>query len=307
MGWTPEQLPDLQDRTIVITGGNSGLGLRAATLLAARRARVVITARSEEKAARATATIREELPEARLEHVLLDLADLHSVEQAAEELGRRFDRIDALVNNAGVMQTPLRRTAQGFELQLGTNHLGHFRLNALLFETLEASGARIVPVSSIAHKMGRIDLEDLNFERRAYDPTTAYAQSKLANLMYGLELQRRLEARDSSACAIPVHPGYAATNLQSAGVGMQGGSRLYRWLYSITNSLVAQSSEAGAHPLVLATAWPEARGGRYYGPTGLQQLRGPVGESYIHPKARDAQIARGLWERSEELVGPFPL
>lgn len=305
MGWTPDRLPDLKGRTYVITGGNSGLGLEAAKLLAGKGGRVVITARDPEKATEALDHIRAAVAGAEVDHVLLDLADLDSVAEAARALRQKCPRIDAIINNAGVMQPPLRRTKQGFELQIGTNHFGHFKLNALLLDVLEASGARIVPVASVAHEMGAIDLADLDYERRAYDPTQAYCQSKLANVMYGFELQRRLAARGGCVVSIPCHPGYAATNLQSAGVGMEGGSKLFRALYRVTNALLAQSATAGAYPLVLAAADPTAKPGAYYGPTGIARARGPVGECWVAPRAQDTAVAAGLWEATEARVGAF--
>lgn len=304
MGWTPDELPDLTGRTYAITGGNGGLGLEAAKFLTRKGARVVITSRSEGKAEVALQAIREAVPSADVAYVLLDIADPASIASAAEGLRKACPQMDALINNAGVMQTPLVRTAEGFELQIATNHLGHFRLNAALLDHLEASAGRIVPVSSIAHKYGRIDLDDFNSEK-SYDPTAAYGQSKLANLMYGFELQRRLEARGSQVTCIPCHPGYCATNLQSTGVGMEGGSLFLRWLYRVTNRTVAQSATKGAYPLVLAAADPNAEPGVYYGPTGLGQMRGPVGRSYVSEAARDEEMARRLWEKTEELVGPF--
>lgn len=304
-GWTPVRLPDLAGRTYAITGGNSGIGLEAAKILAARGARVVITSRSDAKAEAALRTIRQAVPDADVDSVRLDLADAESVAAAADALREACPRMDALINNAGVMQTPLRRTAEGFELQLATNHLGHFRLNAALFPHIEVSGGRIVPVSSIAHRYGRIDLEDLMFTRRKYEPMEAYTQSKLANLLYGFELQRRLAARKTPVAGIPCHPGYSATNLQSAGVGMEGGSRLWRGIYSVTNRLLAQSATRGAYPLALAAADPAAEPGTYYGPTSFGDSRGPVGESAVAERARDETVARELWERTESLVGPF--
>lgn len=305
MGWTPDQLPSLVGKTFVITGGNSGLGLEAAKLLTGKGGRVVITSRNADSAQRAIAAIRAVHEAAIVDSVPLDLADLDSVDRAAAHLLAICPRIDALINNAGIMQPPLVRTQHGFELQFGTNHLGHFRLNARLVERVEASGGRFVPVSSIAHERGAIDLTDLQFERRPYDATEAYSQSKLANLMYGMELQRRLAARGGRASSIPCHPGYAATNLQSSGVGMDGGSRLLRLLYGVLNPLLAQSASAGAYALVLAAADPTAQGGTYYGPTGVARLRGPVGACPIAPQARDEAVAAGLWDASEALVGPF--
>lgn len=305
MRWTPASLPDQSGKTFVITGGNSGLGLESMRILAGKGARVVFTARSERNATGAIEDVKKSVPGADVDHVLLDLASLASVDAAAEALLSKCPRIDALLNNAGVMQTPASKTKDGFELQLGTNHLGHFRLGARLFARIEASAGRIVPVSSIAHKMGRIDLDDLFFERRRYDPTTAYSQSKLANLLFGLELHRRLAARGSAVRSIPCHPGYAATNLQSAGVGMEGGSKLLRAVYSVTNRVMAQPAEQGAWPLVFSAADASAVSGEYYGPTGFYQARGPVGVSPMTRNAKDEAVARGLWEKSEALVGPF--
>lgn len=305
MGWTPAQLPSLDGKTYAITGGNSGLGLEAACILASKGARVVITSRSDKNAETALAEIRRRVPEASVSSVRLDLASLKSVDECASALAEACPTLDALVNNAGVMQTPKLRTAEGFELQIGTNHLGHFRLASKLLPRIEASGGRIVAVSSIVHKMGRIDLSDLNYETRAYDPTDAYGQSKLANLMFALELHRRLVARGSKASAYGAHPGYAATNLQSAGVGLDGGSKFLRALYKVTNAVMAQSAERGAYPLALAAADPSARPGAYYGPTGFYQASGPVGESYVAPRAKDETVARALWEKTEALVGPF--
>ena len=304
MTWTPASIPDQHGKTFVITGGNGGLGAQAALLLARKRGRVVITSRDAAKAQATLDLVRREVPDADLDFVLLDLADPASVEAAAKEIRARCPRIDALINNAGVMQTPETRTSEGFELQFATNHLGHFRLSSRLFDIVDASGGRIVPVSSIVHKYGRIALDDLQ-ATKGYDPTTAYSQSKLANLLFAFELQRRLVARGSKASSIPCHPGYAATNLQSAGVGMEGGSTFFRWIYKVTNAVLAQSAEAGSWPLVLAAADPAARPGAYYGPTGIAQMGGPVGESYVAPVGLDEDVARKLWDATEALVGPF--
>ena len=304
MGWTPEQLPDLSGKTFAITGGNGGLGLEASKILVSRGGRVVITSRSEGKARAALEAIRVEVPNADVDFVLLDLADPDSIAAAAPQLIAACPRLDGIINNAGVMQTPETRTAEGFELQLATNHLGHFRLNSQLFTHLEQSGGRVVAVSSVAHKMGKIALDDLMSERR-YDPTVAYAQSKLANLLYAVELQRRLAKRASRVVAIPCHPGYAATNLQTAGVGMEGGSMFFRALYAVTNVVMAQSASRGAWPLVLAVADPTAEPGVYYGPRGLGQLRGPVGKSAVAKQGRDESMASALWDATEALVGPF--
>lgn len=304
MSWTADALPSLSGKTFVVTGGNSGLGFEAAQILTAKGARVVITTRSEAKAQQAVAAIRDAVPTADVDFVLLDLTDPESIDAAAAALLEKCPRLDACINNAGVMQTPEIRTPEGFELQFATNHLGHFRLNRLLLPRLEESAGRIVPVSSVAHRSGTIDLNDLN-AKRDYDATRAYSQSKLANLMYGFELQRRLAKRGSSVVSIPCHPGYAATNLQSTGVGMEGGSGFLRVLYKFLNVVVAQSAEKGAWPLVLAAADPSAEAGVYYGPTGLGGARGNIGKSFVDKRARDEAVANALWEKTEELVGAF--
>ncbi|MCB9685711.1 MAG: SDR family NAD(P)-dependent oxidoreductase [Alphaproteobacteria bacterium] len=304
MGWTPDQLSDLSDKTVVITGGNSGLGLEAAKILCGKGARVVITSRNEGKGRDAVSAVSAVAPRAKIELVLLDLADPESVATATASIASSCPTIDAVINNAGVMQTPLIRTKEGFELQIATNHLGHFRFDRALFPQVEAAGGRFVAVSSVAHKFGRIALDDLNSEK-SYDPTVAYGQSKLANLMYAFELQRRLAARGAKATALAAHPGYSATNLQSAGVGMEGGSAMFRWLYKVSNAVLAQTATEGAYPLVLAAVDPSAKPGAYYGPTGFQQARGPVGESFVADRAKDEEVARKLWELTESLVGPF--
>jgi len=304
MNWTPAQLPDLAGKTYAITGGNSGLGLQAAKILTSKGARVIITSRSEAKAEAALSSIRAHSPGADVDFVSLDLADADSIAACAKALEDACPELDAIINNAGVMQPPLTRTAEGFELQMATNHLGHFRLNAKLLPRLERQSGRIAVVASIAHKYGAIDFDDLMSEK-SYDATRRYAQSKLANLMYAFELQRRLKARGSSVACIACHPGYSATNLQTAGVGMQGGSTLLRLMYKVTNVVIAQSAEHGAYPLVLAAADPTAQAGAYYGPTGLGQMRGSVGLSFVADNAKDEDVARRLWEVTEDLVGPF--
>ena len=304
MNWNPDSLPSLIGKSYVVTGGNSGLGFETARILAEKGARVLITTRDETKARAALDSLRSILPKADLDFVLLDLTDPTSITAAATAIIDKCPHLDACINNGGVMQTPEVRTAEGFELQFSTNHLGHFRLNRALFSHIERSNGRIVAVSSIAHRGGNIRLDDLNAQK-GYDSTAAYTQSKLANLMYSFELQRRLVARGSKAISIACHPGYAATNLQSTGVGMEGGSSFFRAVYKVTNSLVAQPAERGAWPSVLAAADPNAEPGGYYGPTGIGELRGKVGKAQASARAKDQAMAGALWDKTEALVGSF--
>ena len=289
--WTASDLPSLGGRTFVVTGANSGIGLVAARALAGAGARVVLAVRNAAKGEEAATTCGGET-----EVRELDLCDLASVRAFAEGWD---GELDVLVNNAGVMATPESRTADGFELQIGTNHLGHFALTNLLLPKITD---RVVTVSSGAHRMGSIDLDDLNWERREYKRWPAYGQSKLANLLFTSELQRRLTEAGSSVRAVAAHPGYAATNLQS-----RTGSRLQNAVMAVTNRVLAQSDDKGALPTLYA-ATQDLPGDSYVGPDGFQEQRG-------HPKlvgrsgaARDADTAKRLWELSEELTGVrFPL
>ena len=232
----------------------------------------------------------------------LDLADLASIRRAAEDVGGRHDRIDGLINNAGIMQTPQRKTKDGFELQLGTNHLGHFLWTSLLMDRVEAAAGRVVVVASIAHKFGRIDLDDLMLEK-SYTPTKSYSRTKLANVLFALELDRRLQEGGCKAVCIACHPGYSNTNLQSTGP-----TGLFNFIYKFTNPLLAQSSKAGAIPTVLAAAGVEAKRGAYYGPQGMGEARGRVSDALVADHAMDRGHWIGLWEASEALVGePFKL
>lgn len=299
--WTPERLGDLTGRTILITGANSGIGWEAARILANRGAHVVLTARSEAKAADAVDRLRAGRPDLDLSTVLLDLADLGSVRAAATVIRERYPELDALVNNAGVMALPYRTTADGFEMQLGTNHLGHFALTAELLPLVEAAGGRVASVSSMAARRGAIDFDDLMGER-SYRKWDAYSQTKLANLLFTLELERRLRAADAAAIAVACHPGWAATNLQAAGARMEG-SRVKELGMRVVNSLLSQSAERGAWPTVFAAAGDGVVGGGYYGPEGIAESRGPVGPAGFPGRSRDEEVARRLWEVSEELTG----
>jgi len=300
--WGPDDLPDLSGRTVVVTGANSGLGLEASSMLAGAGAHVVLACRDPGRAAAALASIRAQHPRASVETAALDLASLASVRSFAEAFAGAHDRLHVLLNNAGVMAVPRRTTADGFELQLGTNHLGHFALTGLLLaRLLAAPAARVVNVSSGAHKAGRMRFDDLQGEVR-YGPWSAYGQSKLANLLFTFELERRLRASGARATSVAAHPGYAATNLQFVGPRMSG-SRASALLMSAMNRVLAQDARAGALPLVYAAASPDAEGGGYFGPGGFAELWGAPKRVEASARARDRESAARLWQVSEALTG----
>ena len=294
--WREDRLPDLSGKCFVITGGNSGIGLEAAQMLGRKGADLILACRSPQKAASARMVL-EATSSGKIELVTLDLADKSSIHRASDGVRAMTQRIDGLINNAGIMQTPKCQTADGFELQFGTNHLGHFLWTSLLLDRVEAAGGRVVQVSSIAHRVGRIHFGDLMGEKK-YSSTKAYAQSKLANLMFALELDRRLAKAQSPAIAIACHPGYSNTNLQSTGP-----TGLLNMIYKPLNALIAQPSALGAVPTVLAAAGLEAQRGAYYGPTGFFDTRGPVSLSRIAPHALNLEQSARLWAESERLLG----
>jgi NAD(P)-dependent dehydrogenase (short-subunit alcohol dehydrogenase family) len=296
--WTAQDIPDQSGRTAIVTGANSGLGLVAARELARAGASVVMACRNLEKGEAALGAIRTEVPAADLRLEALDLSSLDAVRAFAARFRDAGAGLDLLLNNAGVMATPRCRTADGFELQLGTNHLGHFALTGLLIGSMEGrTGARVVTLSSNAHKFGRIAFDNLGGERR-YFRWRAYGQSKLANLLFALELDRRLRAAGSSIRSLAAHPGYAATNLQHAGPpGIDSA------IMRLTNALVAQSEEMGALPELYAATAPGVEGGSYIGPDGVAEQRGLPKVVSPSGAARDEAVARRLWAISEQLTG----
>jgi len=299
MAWTCAQIPPLQGRTALVTGANSGLGLETARALAAQGATVLLACRSRAKAEQTRAQLAAE-GLAGLEPLELNLADLASVGRAAAQVTARANGLDLLINNAGVMAPPLQRSAQGLELQLAVNHLGHFALTQALLPLLEQRpGARVVHVSSGAAYFGRIAFDDLQSERR-YDPWGAYGQSKLANVMTALELQRRLEQRGSAVQSLVAHPGLARTNLQPTSVAARG-SRLEALAYRLMDPLF-QSAAMGALPQLFAATAPEAQAGVFYGPRGPANLKGYPKPCRMPPAALDAAACARLWEVSAAAV-----
>ncbi|HST82935.1 MAG TPA: oxidoreductase [Kineosporiaceae bacterium] len=297
--WSAADIPDQTGRTAVVTGANSGLGLETTRELARHGAHVIMAVRNLDKGADAAGQIRAQIPGARLELRQLDLADLDSVRAFA---AGDFPVLDLLINNAGVMMPPLTRTQQGFELQIGANHLGHFALTALLWPRLAgAPAARVVTVSSGLHKRGAIDFDDLSYTSRPYSPTGAYAQSKFANVLFGLELDRRLRAAGLPAASLLAHPGYAATNLQTSGP-----TGIIARLGGLGNLLFAQSAADGALPQLYAATAPEATSGQFIGPSRLGEMRGAPKVVRAIPAAEDPQVAARFWALSETLTStPF--
>jgi NAD(P)-dependent dehydrogenase (short-subunit alcohol dehydrogenase family) len=296
--WTTDEMPEQRGRTAIVTGGNSGLGRIVARELARHGARVVIASRDKAKNAEAARAIVAAFPSSTVDAAQLDLANLESIRAFADRIRADHDRIDLLVNNAGVMAAPYRRTADGFELQFGTNHLGHFALTGLLLPLLSGRpGARVVTVSSNNHKGGRLQFDDLQGVRH-YSRWGAYAQSKLANLLFAFELDRRLRAARWPMISVAAHPGYSATNLQLSGPPLHE-----RLAMRVSNRLFAQSAEMGALPLLYAATAPELEGGSYVGPDGRGEMRGHPTLVQASRPAHDEEAARRLWDISEQLTG----
>jgi NAD(P)-dependent dehydrogenase (short-subunit alcohol dehydrogenase family) len=296
--WTAERIPDQTGRTVVVTGANSGLGRITARELARAGARVLLACRNMQKGDDALRECAAVASGAEPELEELDLASLDSVREFAERFRADHDGLDLLINNAGVMATPRRSTAEGFELQFGTNHLGHFALTGLLIGELEGrEDSRVVTLSSTAHRFGRIAFDNLGGERR-YFRWRAYGQSKLANLLFALELDRRLRAAGSTIKSLAAHPGYAATNLQFAGPpGLDAA------VMKVSNKVIAQDEEMGALPTLYAATEPGLEGGTFVGPDGFMEQRGHPKPVAPNGAARDEQVARRLWEVSEEMTG----
>ncbi|GAA1154838.1 oxidoreductase [Kribbella jejuensis] len=304
MTWSTADIPDLTGRRALVTGATSGLGYETALELLRHGADVIVAARNPEKAARVAETLTQK--GGRAPTVLeLDLADLVSVQRAAEEVGSTYDRLDLLINNAGVMATPYRQTVDGFELQLGTNHLGHFALTGRLLPLL-LTGSRVVTVSSFMHKTVRgISEDDLRRPAGTYRKWEAYGKSKLANLLFTLELDRRVRAAGAELLSVGAHPGYAATQLQIAGPELAGNVRRARFAGAATR-LVAQSAAAGAWPSLYAATYADLRPGSYVGP-GFFEYRGRPKVVLPTRTAQDPELAQRLWAWSVEATGVNPV
>ena len=296
--WTPNDIPDLSGSVAIVTGANSGIGWEVSCALARKNAAVVLACRDDDRGRAASESIRSGIPEARVEVMTLDLASLGSVRRFAEAFRADHDRLDVLVDNAGVLLVPYDTTEDGFERHFGVNHLGHFALTGLLMDRLLATSAsRIVAVGSRGHAMGRIDFANLMYEGgKGYSALRAYTRSKLANLLFTYELQRRLAGADTIAVA--AHPGGAATDLGRR----MGDRRCYRAILPLLEWL-SQSAAEGARPILRAATDPNVKGGRYYGPRGLLGMRGDPVVVRSHPRSHDRDVARRLWEVSEELTG----
>jgi NAD(P)-dependent dehydrogenase (short-subunit alcohol dehydrogenase family) len=296
--WTSDDMPDQAGRTVLITGANSGLGVRSAEALAAKGAHVLMACRNEAKAEIARRDVTAVATGPAPTVVRLDLSDLSSVRTAGKEVADTVERLDVLLNNAGVMAIPRETTADGFEMQFGTNHLGHFALTGLLLPVLRrAEAPRVVTVSSNSHRVGRMDWDDLQGEKR-YGKWRAYSQSKLANLLFMCELNRRASDAGVDLVSAGAHPGYARTHLTD-----RTGARVWGIAVAIGNRLFSQSDAAGALPQLYAATMPDVKGGDYYGPDGFQQMKGSPHLTPTTPRARDEAAASGLWQLSERLTG----
>jgi NAD(P)-dependent dehydrogenase (short-subunit alcohol dehydrogenase family) len=301
-GWTESDIPNLAGGTAIVSGANSGLGYETTRALSQHGAKVIMACRNTAKAEAAVASLRAIAPRAKLEILPLDLASLDSVRAFAKTIKDRGERIDLLINNAGVMAVPLARTREGFEMQLGANHLGHFALTGLLIDQIGPQG-RIVSVSSFMHTRSKgLDFDDLDWTKRPYATWTAYSDSKLANLLFTRELARRAQGAGKTFVVAAAHPGYASTHLQFAAAEIKQ-SRLEAQVIGVANALFAQSAAKGALPTLFAATAAEVDNDDYFGPDGFMEMWGHPKKARRTALARDDAAARRLWEVSEALTG----
>jgi NAD(P)-dependent dehydrogenase (short-subunit alcohol dehydrogenase family) len=300
MAWTVYDIPPQHGKLAIVTGANDGLGYDTSAALAAAGAEVIVAARNQERGEEAVRRIRSAHPQTNVRFERLDLASLASVRSFAERMNKDHPKLDLLINNAGVMALPKRDTTQdGFERQIGVNFLGHFLLTALLQPLLrKAPTPRTVQLSSLAHRRGRIAFDDLQSERK-YSPWAAYSQTKLAMLMFGIELGRRTDAAGWNLLSTSAHPGWARTSLMANGPGTSLSGRIASWVAP----LFGQSSAQGALPTLYAATAPDVVQGGYYGPMGAGEIKGPPGPAKVAPQALDKDVAAGLWAAAEKLTG----
>jgi NAD(P)-dependent dehydrogenase (short-subunit alcohol dehydrogenase family) len=303
--WTAADMPNLTGKVAIVTGASSGLGLETAAALAAAGAETVLGCRRIERAQRAVEEILRRAPAAKVRNLPLDLSDLKSIERFAQTFTAQYDRLDILCNNAGAMMLPYGRTPDGFELVFGTNHLGPFALTGRLFECIRGTpGARVVALGSLTHRTATLDLDDLNWQRRPYSKAAAYGASKLANMLFAFELDRRLREAAVHALSVAAHPGWAATDIALGGVRepVNGAAKAWKKLVDVGNTFFAQPAALGALPTLYAATAPAVEGGAYIGPDGLFQMRGHPIEVDCENQARDPELAAQLWRKSEELT-----
>ena len=299
--WTANDIPDLTGKVIIVTGGNSGIGFEAAKEFARKGAQTILACRNPAKASSALTQLQAEIPKAKAEVMQLDLSSLASVRAFADAFLAKYDQLDVLANNAGIMMVPYGTTEDGFEKQLGTNHMGHFALTGLLLERLlKTPGSRVVSISSGGHRMGNMDFDNLMFEGgQEYTPISSYGRSKLANLLFTYELQRRLDAANANTIAVAAHPGGSRTNLADH----LGDTAWYWKLLMPLMPLIMQSPAMGAMPTIRAAVGSDVKGGDYYGPGGMGEMRGAPVKVKSNDASHNAEDARRLWEASEKLTG----
>lgn len=290
--WTAENIPDQKGKIVVVTGSSSGIGYEAARVLANKEAKVIIAVRNIEKGEKAKENILNQNENADVEVMIVDLSDLSSIKAFAEEYIKKYDKLDILINNAGVMIPPYSKTKDGFELQFGTNHLGHFALTLQLLDLIKKTpDSRIVNVSSGAHKFGNINFDDLNWESRKYKPMRSYGDSKIANLYFTSELAKRINGGENNVMVTSAHPGWTATDLQR-----------HSGLFEFLNPYFAMSIEQGSLPTLRAATDLNAQNGDYFGPNGIGEMRGFPIKVQPNKLAKNETIAKKLWDVSEELT-----
>lgn len=292
-GWNNSQIPDQSGKVVLVTGATSGLGKEAARVLAQKNAKVIMAVRDTDKGTLISEEIRNEYAKAQILVKKMDLTSLESVRHFAEDVLNEFERLDILINNAGVMMCPYKKTEDGFEIQMGTNHLGHFALTGILMPLLrKTDGSRIVATSSSAHIFGNIDFDDINWEKRRYKKQKAYGDSKIANLYFTYELARRLEGSTGQPMVTVAHPGWTSTELQRH-------SRLFMFL----NNIFGQDVEIGTLPTLRAAVDPEVKPGDYFGPSRFFEMHGHPVKVSSNKRSHDERKARQLWDISEKLTG----